>query len=327
MQQKDGFTLLTAAEFEGWLKNLSIARTIKVIQNHHTWVPGYQHFNGTNHFERMVAMRRSHMVDRGFADIGQHFTTFPDGTIGYCRCIEKTPACIEGFNTGCVCIEHLGNFDTGKDVMTAEHRASIILINAALCKRLGIIPTTDTVVYHHWYELGTGKRNDGARNNKTCPGTNFFGGNKVQDATTNFIPLIEQALNGSTPTANDKLKKYGFVTADNLNIRKGAAADSAVINSVPYGTILRIYNEKNGWYKIAAGKQEWVSSRFVTDVQIGKVTADSLNVRSGAGTAFNILRKLSKNNEVFVYAEQGNWLKIGIGEEWVSKDYVATSAV
>jgi uncharacterized protein YraI len=327
MQQKDGFTLLTAAEFEGWLKKLSIARNIKVIQNHHTWVPGYQHFNGNNHFERLVAMRRSHMVDRGFADIGQHFTTFPDGTIAYCRNIEKTPACIEGFNTGCICIEHLGNFDTGKDSMTPEHRASIILINAALCKRLGIVPNTDTVVYHHWYELGTGKRNNGTKNNKSCPGTNFFGGNKVEDAAANFIPLIEQALNGSTPASNDTLKKYGFVTADNLNIRKGAGTDAAIINSVPFGTILRIYQAKTGWYKIAAGKQEWVSERFVTDAPKATVNTDQLNVRSGPGTSFSILRKLAKNTEAFVYQTQDNWLKIGIGEEWISKGYVTLSAV
>jgi predicted component of type VI protein secretion system len=90
-------------------------------------------------------------------------------------------------------LEHLGNFDSGKDVMLAEQRETIIQMTAILCRRFNIPVNTQSIVYHHWFNLSTGQRNDGSSNNKSCPGTNFFGGNKVIDCSTNFLPLILQA--------------------------------------------------------------------------------------------------------------------------------------
>src|SRR5690606_4883610 len=116
VQQKGNFILFeTREEFGEWLLKQKVSRKISIIQNHHTWIPNYSHFNGKNHFERLEAMRNSHMKDRGFKDIAQHLTTFPDGTIAYSlgRNFEQTPAGIEGKNTGAICIEHLGDFDIG----------------------------------------------------------------------------------------------------------------------------------------------------------------------------------------------------------------------
>ena len=187
VQQKGNFILFeTREEFGEWLLKQKVSRKISIIQNHHTWVPNYSHFNGKNHFERLEAMRNSHMKDRGFKDIAQHLTTFPDGTIAYSlgRNFEQTPAGIEGKNTGAICIEHLGDFDIGRDQMTEEHRKTIIYVNAILCKWLNLTPTTNTIIYHHWFA-----------SYKSCPGTNFFGGNKKEHAEKNFIPLIREELN------------------------------------------------------------------------------------------------------------------------------------
>jgi hypothetical protein len=58
------------------------------LQNHHTWRPGYAQFQGTNHIGLMESMRTSHITDRGWQDIGQNLTIFPDGQIGLCRAID-----------------------------------------------------------------------------------------------------------------------------------------------------------------------------------------------------------------------------------------------
>ena len=190
MEIKFGFTKIASSEFTDWIAKVAITRPIKGIQQHHTWSPNYSNFTGSNHFEVQKAMKDFHVGSRGWNDIGQHFSVFPDGVILTGRNINTTPAGIKGNNTGYICIEHLGNFDTGHDRMTDAQKTAIILLTAGLCKKLKLRLSTDTVVYHHWYDLETGVRNNGGGNNKTCPGTGFFGGNTVEDCKQNFLPLI-----------------------------------------------------------------------------------------------------------------------------------------
>lgn len=192
MNQKGQFLLFSRAEFKDWLLKQTIKRTISLIQNHHTWSPAYKDFNGSNHFTRLESMRSFHVNSRGFSDIAQNITTFPDGTIAVCRSLDVAPAGIKGANSNGICIEHFGNFDLGGDRMTEEHRKTILFINALLCFKFKLPLSTSAIVYHHWWDLNTGERKNGAGVTKTCPGTNFFGGNKVADAEAHFIPLVKK---------------------------------------------------------------------------------------------------------------------------------------
>ena len=145
----------------------------------------------------------------GFAGIAQQLTTFPDGKIAVGRSFETIPAGIKGANQYGVCIEHLGNFDAGADVMTPEHRDVIVKLNAALCLKFSLEIDTNGIVYHHWWDIVTGlrcatageagQRTNSSGNVKSCPGTNFFGGNTIQACETNFIPLIRSALLAHNP--------------------------------------------------------------------------------------------------------------------------------
>lgn len=193
MKKKGKFLLFTMDEFNEWLEERTIKRPIRLIQNHHTFIPSYGDFNGDNPFQLLEAMEESHL-QRKFDEIAQNLTTFPDGTISVCRSLEKDPAGIRGANSGAICIEHLGNFDDGKDSMSEKQRDSIVQLNALLCHKFKLYPNTDTIIYHHWYDRETGKRTDGTGFTKTCPGTGFFGGNTVEAAGAYFIPLIVGAL-------------------------------------------------------------------------------------------------------------------------------------
>jgi hypothetical protein len=200
MPAQGQFILMSLTEFEFWLADQNITRSIKRIQNHHTWKPRYKDFKNDNHFTLLKGMKRSHLK-RGFNDIAQNLTTFPDGTIAVCRPLKTIPAGIKGANTGGICIEHLGNFDKGGDRMRKKHKEIILQLNAILCKNFELVPNTDTIVYHHWWDLNSGKRKDGEGVTKSCPGTNFFGGNEVDDAKENFVSKIfdeyKKLTNGS----------------------------------------------------------------------------------------------------------------------------------
>lgn len=132
-------------------------------------------------------MEHSHL-ERGFSQIAQHFTIFPDGKIVTGRSLEDVPAGIKGANAHGVCIENLGNFDVTE--MTAEQKNTVICLTKLLLKKFNLIPSTSTVVYHHWYDLDTGVRTNGTGNTKTCPGAKFFGGNTVESCQKNLIPLL-----------------------------------------------------------------------------------------------------------------------------------------
>ncbi|MCB0376774.1 MAG: N-acetylmuramoyl-L-alanine amidase, partial [Sinomicrobium sp.] len=189
----DQFILMDINTFAEWLKGQRISRPVERIQNHHTWKPDYANFRGDNHFNLLEGMRNSHLK-RGFSDIAQNITTFPDGALAVCRPLERTPAGIKGANTGGICIEHLGNFDAGGDTMTKAHANTVIYLNALLCAEFKLNPDTDSIVYHHWWDLNTGRRTNGEGVTKSCPGNRFFGGNTVADAERYFIPKIKAWL-------------------------------------------------------------------------------------------------------------------------------------
>jgi hypothetical protein len=237
LMRKQGKFLLfdSAAAFASWLDGVTVSRRIMLVQNHHTFVPNYATFTGNNHFALMQAMENAH-IERGFAEIAQNLSTFPDGTVAVGRGLDKIPAGIKGANTGGICIEHVGNFDVGGDAMSAEQRDAIIQVNAILCRKFGLSPNTNTIVYHHWYDLNTGERTNGTGTTKTCPGTNFFGGNTVADATARFVPLIAAALGAAPPLAGRTLvvaHATFIVNASNLNVREAPDGTARVASNWP----------------------------------------------------------------------------------------------
>ena len=185
------FILLDLNEFASWLDMQIITRKISLVQQHHTFIPNYKSFDGTNHFKLCTSMENSHK-ERGFAEIAQNFTTFPDGKIMVCRNINTVPAGIKGANSFGICLEHVGNFDKDKDIITIKQKNCIISITKTLLSKFKLQPNENSVVYHHWYDLTLGKRitKEGTGSTKTCPGTNFFGGNTVADFRANFLPLL-----------------------------------------------------------------------------------------------------------------------------------------
>lgn len=325
METKYGFTKMTIGEFETWMANTRVARTVLYLQQHHTYIPSYQQFTGNNHFDIQKGMKDHHVGSNGWMDIGQHFSIFPDGTVLTGRSLELSPACILGNNTNAICIENVGDFDSGKDVMTVAQKDAIIKATAAICKKFSIAVNTDKIVYHHWFNLSTGERNNGTGVNKSCPGTGFFGGNKVADCQNNFIPLINLVLAGGSIPILPTILKYVIVTANTLNIRTGAGSTfPKASDRTPalLGAILRVYEEQTDWYRISSSQQHWVSSRYTDEVEKATVNANTLNVRSGPGTNFPKIGSYLQNQELFVIQKQNGWCKISLESKWVKEDFL-----
>ena len=313
METKFNFTKMTLAEFETWLQAIKVGRTILKVQQHHTYIPSYQHFTGSNHFQMQRSMQNVHVNSNGWSDIAQHFTIFPDGTIMTGRSLESTPAGIVGQNSNAICMEHIGFFDKNKDQMSAEKAASIIGVTALLCKKFNLPVNLQTIIYHHWYS------------SKSCPGTNFFGGNKRSDCEQHFLPLVRQAMQGSVKSSDESILKYAITTASSLNVRTGPGTNFPLADDrapLAANSVIRVYNEQPNWYQISKNADHWVSSRFTQEVTRFKVKPAVLNVRSGPGTNFFIVDKLRKDEDVFISEFSGIWAKIGLEDRWVSKNFL-----
>jgi len=261
VKTKGKFLLLSIAEFDSWLASASISRAVSLVQNHHSFLPGYEQFDGGNHFDLLSGMEHYHMVERGFDMIAQNLTTFPDGTVAVCRPLDRIPAGIKGGNKSGICIEHLGNFDAGCDVMTEEHRDCIVRLNASLCQRFGLAPSTGSIVYHHWYDLESGHRTNGAGVTKSCPGSAFFGGNSVAAAQANLIPFVIGAVTQDTHVVTPL--RSGEVGVELLNVRGGAGMQYPILKRLSRGVILKMYEEFAGWYRISPQGDEWVYGQYV----------------------------------------------------------------
>ncbi|WP_423799165.1 N-acetylmuramoyl-L-alanine amidase [Neobacillus sp. SAB-20_R2A] len=193
------YILMTREEFKDWLFQNKFTRNINTIQQHHTWLPSYKQFYGNNHFKMLESMENFHVKQRGWKNIAQNLTTFPDGKVAVSRPFDIAPEGSIGpiANTTGIMIENVGNFDIGHDVMTAEQKETIVYITAALSLRFGLTPSIDSITYHHWWNVKTGERvlDRGPEYNvKTCPGTGFFGGNSTTDAINNFYPLVSRKI-------------------------------------------------------------------------------------------------------------------------------------
>ena len=97
---------------------------------HHTCSPSHKDFNGTNYQKLQDNMRAYHIRERGWKDIGQHLTLFPDGNFLTGRPFKQIPASIKGFN-GTVnkiplAVEMLGNFNVGQDAFEGKQRDAIL---------------------------------------------------------------------------------------------------------------------------------------------------------------------------------------------------------
>lgn len=265
METLGGFTKMDLNEFLQFMIGTPVIRDITHIQNHHTLIPSYRNFNNTNHFAKMQAMEADHIA-RGFGGIAQHITTFPDGTIVMGRNLNSKPTCIKLANSGGVCIENFGNFDTGRDQMTAAQQQTIIKVNAMLCFRFNLTPGLQTIVYHHWFRMSDGFRDGGKNDNdhKSCPGTAFFGGNTETNFSNNLLPLIVAELNSLTNTASQPSPAVtlGIVQARILNVRTGPSAMFPIVGKLKENDRVSIIESNGEWDRI--GPSKWVNSNFIS---------------------------------------------------------------
>lgn len=108
---------------------------------------------------KVAEIRRWHVIDRGWSDIGYHYLIDRDGTVAAGRPLEKVGAHVQGRNTGTVGISLFGGHNSAETDAFADHFTpaqdkALRTLLADLRKQFGNVPVTG----HNQYAA------------KACPG-------------------------------------------------------------------------------------------------------------------------------------------------------------
>ena len=107
------------------------------------------------------------------------------------------------------------------------------------------------------------------------------------------IPLIASVLLTTGFSANAQRSCDAVeVTASALNVRSGPSTGSSIVGSIQNGEKYVKTSDSGDWAEIWFDSQKrWISAAAYTNsitADCGKVTAGTLNIRSGAGTGYSI---------------------------------------
>ena len=157
-----GVLFNNAEEFIQWLQGKQNCK-ITEVHVHHTYSPSHKDFTGKNHRTLQDGMRKYHL-SKGWVDIAQHITIFPDGKIMTGRNINVPPASATGYNDSNADGKHpfmfemVGNFDKGHDKLQGKQLESAVKVT------------------RYFHQKGAGIRFHrqcliNGKSPKTCPGT------------------------------------------------------------------------------------------------------------------------------------------------------------
>ena len=143
----------------------------------------------------------------------------------------------------------------------------------------------------------------------------------------------EPAEEESLP-ATDTSVLAAAVTTDALYIRRSGDWDAEALALVDYGTTVAVTGKSGGWYQVRYDGIEGYLSGDYLDLRTsgltgyGQVTADALNLRSGAGTGYEAVKSLPNGAWVSVSGFENGWFYVDYDgvSGYVSGDYLELSA-
>ena len=172
---------------------------------------------------------------------------------------------------------------------------------------------------------------------------------QLSNKTTGWVS--DKYIKIGNDSVNEKVKCNG-----NLNVRSGPGTSYAIKTTVKNGTIHKITDKSNGWYKIqlSNGTSGWVYGSYIeetmdgisndsnnsnnnptkpddileTEVNLnGKVTSSvNLNVRSGPSTSYSATASLRPGQVVVLISQSNGWYKVKLYNGttgWVSSSYIS----
>lgn len=138
---------------------------------------------------------------------------------------------------------------------------------------------------------------------------------------------------------------YVILSEGTLNVRESASTESEVIGKLNCGDKVTILETTGDWYKVSygtEGKSGYVSrlsitsseedakaaalASFMYETGVAVVSEGALNIRSGAGTEYEVINQLDNGDKVIILEKGTEWFKVYFGRNY-EVGYVNASSV
>lgn len=119
-----------------------------------------------------------------------------------------------------------------------------------------------------------------------------------------------------------------------LNLRTGPGTNFDILRQMPHGSSVRVLERAGSWARVRheSGAVGWASLRYMVPVSpaptyliVNDPTDGWLNLRTGPGTEFDIIRRMDNGTWVEVLEGAGNWVRVRHGSGavgWAYRTYM-----
>jgi len=119
------------------------------------------------------------------------------------------------------------------------------------------------------------------------------------------------------------------VTTASLNLRSGPGTSYSIIRVMPKGATVSVLSVSGSWAKVIySGITGYASIAYLTPVSTTTMyTTANLNMRTGPGTNYSIIRVIPKGAAVTVLSMSGGWARVSYGGStgYTSAAYLTSS--
>ncbi len=137
--------------------------------------------------------------------------------------------------------------------------------------------------------------------------------------------------------AGDVMYGIGFVTGSRVRVRSEASTSGKIVANADKNEVIVIVSKEGDWYKVVYNLQEgYMHSDYVkvskaenAELGYGKITASSVNIRSGAGTSYGKVDQAKNGDKVYIIGINNGWYKVIFEKSvgYVRSDYVELTEI
>ena len=152
------------------------------------------------------------------------------------------------------------------------------------------------------------------------------------------LVLLAGVLTVPTFAAGYQMYGIGFVTATSLRLRQEPNTTSKILATAPRDECVVVISKQGDWYKVNYNLQEGymhadylnVKTARNAELGYGKVTGNSVNLRSGPGTSYAAVGSVKKGDtSCYIIGLNNGWYKVITGSKicYIRSDYLELTEI
>lgn len=145
-----------------------------------------------------------------------------------------------------------------------------------------------------------------------------------------FYAIIVVGFSLSFCFAQEENSFIGIVNTGDVNVRAGANINFEIITKLNRDELVEVLDKTFNWYKIKLPKDLscFVGKDYVVsdDQNSGRITANSVNLRTRPNINSTILGQLNKDDKVIILGKKNDWYEIVMPQicfGWVNIKYIS----